>query len=88
VAFCSQETEAAWQPSGVVDPRSARRFAHAIRNPLNGAKLHLALLERQLDVLRAGPDAYGSLRWIEAQIDRVASLVAQYESEATRVKEK
>lgn len=54
-----------------------RRFAHAVRNPLNGARLHLVFLERELARLGASADAIESARVIDDEIDRIAQLVRE-----------
>ena len=62
--------ECVHQPSAHV-----RRFAHAVRNPLNGMRLHLVFLERELARLGASSEAIDSARVIDEEIDRVAQLV-------------
>jgi nitrogen-specific signal transduction histidine kinase len=57
-----------------------RRFAHAIRNPLNGARLHLVFLERELARLGASRDAMDSAHVIGEEIDRIADLVTELTS--------
>lgn len=63
-----------------------RRFAHAIRNPLNGARLHLVFLERELARLRASRDAMDSAHVIGEEIDRIAELVSELTSRRERPK--
>jgi nitrogen-specific signal transduction histidine kinase len=58
-------------------PIDVRQFAHSIRNPLNGARLHLVFLERELGLLGASRDAIESARVIGEEIDRIAGLLAE-----------
>jgi PAS domain S-box-containing protein len=57
----------------------AAGLAHEIRNPLNGAGLHLAVLER---ALRKSPDVAASVREamdvVRAEISRLSSLVTDF----------
>jgi signal transduction histidine kinase len=67
---------------GALDPagygvEQIRSFAHAVRNPLNGARLHLVFLERELAQLGGSPDALESARVIGAEITRIAELLAE-----------
>jgi signal transduction histidine kinase len=63
-------------PAGY-DGEQIRKFAHALRNPLNGARLHLLFLQRELDVLGASADALDSARVIDSEIGRIAELLSE-----------
>jgi PAS domain S-box-containing protein len=56
----------------------AAGLAHEIRNPLNGALLHVTFLERGL--LRAGaePETLEALRVVGGEIDRLSQLVSEF----------
>jgi len=57
----------------------AAGLAHEIRNPLNGAQLHLTYLERGLR--RAGvddPDAHDAVRVVREEIRRLSELVSEF----------
>lgn len=57
----------------------AAGLAHEIRNPLNGAQLHLTFLERGLR--RAGvvdPDAHEAVRVVGDEIRRLSELVSEF----------
>jgi PAS domain S-box-containing protein len=57
----------------------AAGLAHEIRNPLNGAQLHLTFLERGLR--RAGvvdPDAHEAVRVVGDEIHRLSELVSEF----------
>lgn len=54
-----------------------RNFAHAVRNPLNGARLHLVYVERELAKLGAAPDTLQAARVIDEEIGRIAELVSE-----------
>ena len=60
----------------------AAGLAHEIRNPLNGAKLHLTLLERGLARAGAsgggGADALESVQIVRQQIERLSGLVTEF----------
>ena len=56
----------------------ATGLAHEIRNPLNSARLQLALAERRFHRLRDEEDLIEPLRQVTAQIDRVATLLAEF----------
>jgi nitrogen-specific signal transduction histidine kinase len=60
---------------GAYDHETIRKFAHTLRNPLNGARLHLLFLERELNGLGASADALDSARLIDAEISRIAELL-------------
>src|SRR5690606_35403609 len=64
-------------PSALVSEREIREFAHAVRKPLNGARLHLIFLERELGRLGASDDANEAARVIGEEIDRIAELVRE-----------
>jgi signal transduction histidine kinase len=55
----------------------AAGLAHEIRNPLNGARLHVAFLERELTA-RASSEAVDAVRVIEREIDRMARLLSDF----------
>jgi signal transduction histidine kinase len=57
---------------------AARAFAHEIRNPLNGAQLHVTFLQRELLKLDASADALEAAGVIASEIQRVAMLVTQF----------
>jgi signal transduction histidine kinase len=52
-------------------------LAHEIRNPLNGARLHVAFLERELRD-RASSEAVDAVQVIDHQIDRLARLLTDF----------
>ena len=57
----------------------AAGLAHEIRNPLNGAQLHLTFLERGLR--RAGlddPDAHDAVKVVGEEIRRLSELVSEF----------
>jgi PAS domain S-box-containing protein len=57
----------------------AAGLAHEIRNPLNGAQLHLTFLERGMR--RAGmndPDAHDAVRVVGEEIRRLSELVSEF----------
>jgi signal transduction histidine kinase len=57
----------------------AAGLAHEIRNPLNGAQLHLTFLERGLR--RAGvedPDTHDAVRVVGEEIRRLSELVSEF----------
>ncbi|MGK4002892.1 protoglobin domain-containing protein [Sorangium sp. So ce1036] len=57
----------------------AAGLAHEIRNPLNGAQLHLTFLERGL--ARAGmadPDTQDAIRVVHDEIRRLSALVSEF----------
>jgi signal transduction histidine kinase len=57
------------------DAQDLRRFVHAIRNPLNGARLHLIFIERELARLGASSDSLDAAHVIGEEIDHIATLV-------------
>jgi signal transduction histidine kinase len=57
-----------------------RSFVHAIREPLNGARLHLVFLERELARLGASEQALDAAGVIADEIDRAAALVRELEN--------
>jgi PAS domain S-box-containing protein len=57
----------------------AAGLAHEIRNPLNGAQLHLTVLERGLTRSGAGdPDALEAVQIVRQQIQRLSGLVTEF----------
>jgi PAS domain S-box-containing protein len=56
----------------------AAGLAHEIRNPLNGAQLHLKVLERALHKGSAGPDAGEAVQVIRGEIKRLSTLVTEF----------
>jgi PAS domain S-box-containing protein len=56
----------------------AAGLAHEIRNPLNGALLHVTFLERSLARHPAGADATDAARFIGAEIRRLSALVTEF----------
>ena len=56
----------------------AAGLAHEIRNPLNGAQLHVAFLERALRKSDANGDMLDAVHVVGAEIKRLASLVSEF----------
>lgn len=56
----------------------AAGLAHEIRNPLNGAQLHVAYLERALGAKNAGDDVLDAVHVVGDEIKRLASLVTEF----------
>lgn len=56
----------------------AAGLAHEIRNPLNGAQLHVTVLERALRRESAGPDACEAVQVIRDEIKRLSTLVTEF----------
>lgn len=56
----------------------AAGLAHEIRNPLNGAQLHLVILERAIEAKGAEQDTLQAARVVSAQIKRVASMLTEF----------
>ena len=56
-------------------PEVDRSAVHELRNLLNGAKLHLTLLERELGDLGATAEARDATRIIHRDIDRIAEVL-------------
>jgi PAS domain S-box-containing protein len=56
----------------------AAGLAHEIRNPLNGAKLHVTFLERGLMRAGADPDMLDALHTVRDEIARLSSLVTDF----------
>jgi nitrogen-specific signal transduction histidine kinase len=56
----------------------ARSLAHEVRNPLNGAAIHLTFLERQLAHLGADSETVEAAHIIGKEIQRVSELVTNY----------
>lgn len=53
-------------------------LAHEIRNPLNGALLHLRVLERALSSGAVTPDAQRALETIDRELKRLSALVDEF----------
>ncbi len=56
----------------------AAGLAHEIRNPLNGAQLHVAFLRRSLEEKSADPDMIDAARVVAEEIKRLGYLVAEF----------
>jgi signal transduction histidine kinase len=56
----------------------AAGLAHEIRNPLNGAQLHIAFLERSLRRSGADADSCEAVRVVEEEIKRLSMLVTEF----------
>ena len=56
----------------------AAGLAHEIRNPLNGAKLHVTFLERGLSRAGADPEMLDALRTVRDEIARLSGLVTDF----------
>ena len=56
----------------------AAGLAHEIRNPLNGALLHLVILERAIEAKAAEQDTLQAARVVSTQIKRVASMLTEF----------
>jgi PAS domain S-box-containing protein len=56
----------------------AAGLAHEIRNPLNGAQLHVAFLQRALQKRGDDPDMLDAARVVSEEIKRLANLVAEF----------
>ena len=56
----------------------AAGLAHEIRNPLNGAQLHITFLERALRNTTAGGDTLEAVQVIRAEIKRLGALVSEF----------
>jgi PAS domain S-box-containing protein len=56
----------------------AAGLAHEIRNPLNGAHLHLTLLQRSLGRGDTPPEVLDSARTVAAEIQRLGHLVTDF----------
>jgi PAS domain S-box-containing protein len=56
----------------------AAGLAHEIRNPLNGAKLHVTFLERGLTRSGADPEMLEALRTVREEIARLSVLVTDF----------
>jgi PAS domain S-box-containing protein len=56
----------------------AAGLAHEIRNPLNGAQLHLTFLERALGKLDASTEAKEAVAVVGREIKRLSSLVTEF----------
>jgi PAS domain S-box-containing protein len=56
----------------------AAGLAHEIRNPLNGAQLHCAFLDRALERAGAAHDTREAVRVIAEEIKRLANLVSEF----------
>ncbi len=58
--------------------RLAAGLAHEIRNPLNGAHLHLTLLERQLRKRDDAEEALDAVRTVAHEVQRLSTLVTEF----------
>ncbi len=56
----------------------AAGLAHEIRNPLNGAQLHVAFLQRALEKKNAEPEMVEAAGVVADEIKRLANLVAEF----------
>jgi signal transduction histidine kinase len=56
----------------------AAGLAHEIRNPLNGAQLHLSFLSRSLTASRASEDVLDAVHVVGDEIQRLARLVTDF----------
>jgi signal transduction histidine kinase len=56
----------------------AAGLAHEIRNPLNGAQLHLVILERAIEAKSSEQDTLQAARVVAVQIQRVASRLTEF----------
>jgi len=56
----------------------AAGLAHEIRNPLNGAQLHLALLERAIKRNASQPEMLEATQVVTQQLKRLAELVTEF----------
>lgn len=56
----------------------AAGLAHEIRNPLNGAQLHVAFLERSLAKMGASDEVKDAVTVVGAEIHRLADLVTEF----------
>lgn len=56
----------------------AAGLAHEIRNPLNGAQLHVSFLERAIKQKAKEPDMLEATRVISEEIKRLANLVTEF----------
>jgi len=56
----------------------AAGLAHEIRNPLNGAKLHVTFLERALRKKGAAPDELDAVRIVDDELKRLGALVSEF----------
>jgi signal transduction histidine kinase len=58
--------------------RLATGFAHELRNPLNGAQLHLALLERELAARGINGEIRNGLKTVDGELKRLGRLVTDF----------
>jgi len=58
--------------------RLAAGLAHEIRNPLNGAQLHISFLERSLQRGQANPEILEAVNVVAGEITRLAHLVTEF----------
>ncbi len=56
----------------------AAGLAHEIRNPLNGAQLHVSFLERALKKTTADAEMMGAVHVVGEEIKRLADLVSEF----------
>jgi PAS domain S-box-containing protein len=61
-----------------VTGKFAAGLAHEIRNPLNGAQLHLALLDRAIKRNASQPEMLESTQVVAQQLKRLAELVTEF----------
>jgi signal transduction histidine kinase len=54
------------------------RLAHEIRNPLNGAQLHLVILERALKAKASEQEALQAIQMIRSELRRVAAMLTEF----------
>jgi signal transduction histidine kinase len=74
--------EAGAIPGDAISAVTWGAFVHAIRNPLNGARLHASFLERKLECEGAEDEVLDVLRYIKDEIDSAARLVAELDESA------
>jgi PAS domain S-box-containing protein len=56
----------------------AAGLAHEIRNPLNGARLHLTYMDRALQRNQSGEEVSEAIGVVAAEIDRLSALVSEF----------
>lgn len=56
----------------------AAGLAHEIRNPLNGAHLHVTFLERSLKKMGAQPELLDAVDTVATELQRLSSLVTEF----------
>jgi signal transduction histidine kinase len=61
------------------EARLAAGLAHAVRNPLNGAGLHLSIVERELAKMRASASPAGeALAVVRSELGRLSSFITDF----------